>query len=295
MKTSPYNNLSTFDNQTGKRSDLENEKIEIKLLLQAIFEKYGYDFRNYQKASIKRRIERRLVLSHIDTISEMQHRLLYDEAFFETLLLDFSINVTHMFRDPSFFKALRENVIPLLKKQPHIKIWHAGCATGEEIYSMAILLKEEGIYDKTRIFATDINQKVIQTAKEGIYSIEGLKECTRNYKKAGGIESFADYYTAKFDRVLMDRSLTENITFADHNLATDSSFGEMDLIMCRNVLIYFNKELQDRVFSLFLDSLIDHGFLCLGSKETVRISDCSDAFEDFVTMEKIYRKRPAIK
>ncbi len=294
MKTSPYDNPATFDNAPVYTPELKSEKIELKLLLEAIFYKYGYDFRNYQKGTIKRRVLHRLGISGLKNISEMQHKLLYDEAFFETLLLDFSVNVTHMFRDPSFFKTIRKEVVPILKKQPHIKIWHAGCSTGEEIYSMAILLKEEGIYEKTRVFATDFNQKVLEKAKEGIYSIEALKDSTRNYKKSGGIESFADYYNAKYDRVLMDRSLTKNVIFADHNLATDSSFGEMHLIMCRNVLIYFNKELQDRIFTLFLDSLIDNGFLCLGSKETVRISDCSYAFGDFVAKEKIYRKKTVI-
>ncbi len=268
----------------------ENEKIEIRLLLQAVYEKYGYDFRDYQKASIKRRIMRRQSLSNVETISEMQHKLLYDKEFFETLLLDFSINVTEIFRDPSFYRTLREKVIPLLTDRPFLKIWHAGCATGEEVYSMAILLKEEGIFKKTRIYATDINQKVLETAREGIYPIAGLKQGTRNYKKAGGLESFTDYYTARYDRVLMDKSLRENIVFSDHNLATDSSFGEMDVVICRNVLIYFNRELQNRVFRLFRDSLVNGGFLCLGSKETVRICDCSGNFEDFAADEKIYRK-----
>jgi chemotaxis protein methyltransferase CheR len=271
--------------------NVENEKIEIELLLEAIYLKYGYDFRSYAKASIKRRILRRLSLSGLKTISEMQHGLLYDRKFFETLLLDLSINVTEMFRDPSFYRALRKKVIPELKNRSFVKVWHAGCATGEEIYSMAILLREEGLYEKTQIYATDNNQKVINEAKEGIYPIDNMKQYTRNYQKAGGRTSFSDYYTARYDNAIMRPPLKKNIVFADHNLATDGVFGEMDLILCRNVLIYFSRDLQNRAFGLFRDSLRDDGFLCLGSKESIRFSEYSDDFEDVVTKEKIYRKK----
>jgi chemotaxis protein methyltransferase CheR len=268
----------------------ENEKIEIELLLQAILLKYGYDFRTYAKSSLKRRIMRRLSLSGIKTISEMQHRVLNDVNFFETLLLDFSINVTQMFRDPFFYKALREDIVPALRNQPAIKVWHAGCATGEEVYSMAILLKEEGLYNKSRIYATDFNEKVLKISKEGIYPIDRIKDYTRNYIQSGGRSSFADYYRARYDFVKMDSSLRKNVVFADHNLVTDSVFGEMDLIVCRNVLIYFNRELQNRVFKLFFDSLSDEGFLCLGSKETVKYSDLSDDFKAIAKGQRIYRK-----
>lgn len=272
-----------------------NENIEIQLLLQAIYLKYGYDFRDYAKASIKRRILQRLSKSDLKSISEMQHRILYDEQFFSSTLLDLSINVTEMFREPSFFRTVREKIIPILKKKPFIKVWHAGCATGEEVYSMAILLKEEGLYEKTQIYATDFNQDVIKKAKDGIYSIKGMKEYTRNYKKAGGLSSFADYYTARYDYAIMENSLKENIVFADHNLATDEVFGEMDLIFCRNVLIYFTRELQDRVIRLFRDSLCEGGFLCLGSKESIRFSEHSSDFEDVALGEKIYRKIERMK
>ena len=268
----------------------ENEKIEFDLILEAIYQKYGYDFRNYAKASLRRRLRYRLSQSNLKTISEMQHKLLNDKEFFDTLLLDLTINVTEMFRDPSFFKALREIVIYELKKQPFIKVWHAGCSSGEEIYSTAILLKENGMYESSLIYATDTNEMVLDKAKSGIFPIEKMKDFTVNYRKAGGIASFADYYTARYDNAIMDNSLKKNIVFSNHNLVTDSVFGEMDLIMCRNVLIYFNRELQDRVFRLFMDSLRPGGFLCLGSKETVRFSSLSGNFENVIEKERVYRR-----
>ena len=268
----------------------ENEKIEFDLILEAIYQKYGYDFRNYAKASLRRRLRYRLSQSNLKTISEMQHKLLNDKKFFDTLLLDLTINVTEMFRDPSFFKALKEIVIFELKKQPFIKVWHAGCSSGEEIYSTAILLKENGMYESSLIYATDTNEMVLDKAKSGIFPIEKMKDFTVNYRKAGGIASFADYYTARYDNAIMDNSLKKNIVFSNHNLVTDSVFGEMDLIMCRNVLIYFNRELQDRVFRLFLDSLRPGGFLCLGSKETIRFSSFSENFENVIEKERVYRR-----
>jgi len=270
--------------------ELETQNIELQLLLQAIYLKYGYDFRNYAKASIKRRVLHRLAKERFSNISEMQHKLLYDVQFFDRLLLDMSINVTEMFRDPSFYLALKKNVVPELKKYPFLKIWHAGCSTGEEVYSMAIILKEEGLYDRTQIYATDMNESALKKAKNGIFDIIRLKQYTANYQKAGGIESFSDYYVANDEHVIMDKSLKKNILFSDHNLATDGVFGEMNLIMCRNVLIYFNRELQNRVFRLFFESLSTDGFLCIGSKESIRFSDSSDAFEDFIKKEKIYRR-----
>jgi chemotaxis protein methyltransferase CheR len=271
--------------------EFENQNIEIQLLLQAIYLKYGYDFRNYAKASIKRRIQHRLTKSGMANVSAMQHKLLYDVAFFNTLLLDLSINVTEMFRDPNFYLALRKSVFPILKQFPYLKIWHAGCSTGEEVYSMAILLKEEGLYERTQIYATDMNEVVLKKAKEGIFAIDQLKHYTENYQKAGGKESFSDYYVAHYDHVVMDKSLKEHVLFSDHNLATDGVFGEMNLVVCRNVLIYFNRELQNRVLGLFLESLADRGFLCLGSKESIRFSEQSDNFDDVVKDEKIYQKK----
>ena len=269
---------------------LENENIEVELLLDAIYQKYGYDFRGYARSSIKRRIKHRLSLSGLHTISDMQREILYNRDFFCALLQDMSVNVTEMFRDPTFFRALREIVLPELARHEMIKIWHAGCASGEEVYSVAILLKEAGLYGKSRIYATDFDELILDKAKQGIFSIENLKLYTRNYKESGGTESFADYYSARYNLVRVNQSLKKNIHFTAHNLVTDSVFSEMDLIFCRNVLIYFKRELQDRIFKLFRDSLCQNGILCLGSKETVRVSRYSEAFGELVREEKIYRK-----
>jgi chemotaxis protein methyltransferase CheR len=274
--------------------DIDTQNIELQLLLQAIYLKYGYDFRNYAKASIRRRVEQFMRKENLISFSEMQHKVLYDVAFFDRLLLELSVNVTEMFRDPNFYRSFRHNVVPFLKKQPFLKIWHAGCASGEEVYSMSILLKEEGLYNKAQIYATDMNQVILNQAKEGIYPINRLKLYTENYQKAGGKESFSDYYIAHYDHVVMNKSLKENILFSDHNLATDGVFGEMHVIFCRNVLIYFNRDLQNRALGLFNDSLINHGILCLGSKESIRFSEHSNIFVDIDKDEKIYAKELAL-
>ncbi len=270
---------------------IEIEEIETDNLLEAIYRKYGYDFRNYGKAHIKRRISHRLATSGLDSISVMQHVVLRDESFFETLLRDLSINVTEMFRDPDFYAAVRKDVIPVLKTYPFIKIWHAGCSTGEEVYSMAILLQEEGLLDRVQVYATDFNQVVLQTAREGIYSIDRIKEYTQNYQKSGGRKSFSDYYTAKYNSVIMDKELKKNVVFADHNLVTDSVFAEVNLIICRNVLIYFDKDLQDKVISLFDESLTKGGVLCLGSKENLRFNKSYTRFKPINEKQKIYQKK----
>ncbi|OQX96483.1 chemotaxis protein CheR [candidate division KSB1 bacterium 4572_119] len=269
---------------------IENENIEIELLLEAIYQKYGYDFRKYSRASIKRRILHRLAKTDLDSVSEMQHRLLYDVEFFDKLLLDLSVNVTEMFRDPNFYLDVRKEVFPVLKTYPYLKIWHAGCATGEEVYSLAIMLREEGLYDRALIYATDFNEVVLKKAKQGIIPLNEIQKYTANYQKAGGKESFADYYTAKYNSALIDQSLKKNIVFSDHNLATDGVFGEMNLIFCRNVLIYFKKELQNRVIGLFRESLCNLGFLCLGSKESLMFSEYEKNFEPTVKETKIFRK-----
>ena len=276
-------------NETEEK--IANEEIEIHLLLEAINMKYGYDFRNYSSAHMKRRINYRMSVEGIVSITEMQHKILYDKGFFNLVLSDFSINVTEMFRDPSFYRAFRKDVIPILKTYPFIRIWHAGCATGEEIYSMAILLKEEGLYDRAQIYATDFNKIVLQKAKNGIYPLSDIKEYTHNYQQAGGKSSFSDYYIAQYDSVIFEPSLKKKITFAEHNLVTDGVFGEMHVIICRNVMIYFNKKLQNRVIKLFSDSLSNGCFICLGSKESIEFSTSSGSFEEFVSSEKIYRKK----
>ncbi|WP_069999681.1 CheR family methyltransferase [Cellulosilyticum sp. I15G10I2] len=277
--------------QNNTLSHLNNEDIEIKLLLEGIFLKYGYDFRNYSQAHIKRRILRRLTISKLDSISEMIYKILQDRDYFEILLMDFSINVTEMFRDPAFYEALRKDVIPILKTYPFIKIWHAGCSTGEEAYSMAILLKEEGLYDRCQIYATDFNETVLQKAKAGRYPIDQIKEYTYNYQQSGGLVSFSDYYTVKADCAIIDEELKEKIIFADHNLVIDGVFGEMNVIICRNVLIYFNRELQDRVITLFYDSLNFGGVLCLGSKESLRFSSHEERFRAIDLKHRIFQKK----
>jgi chemotaxis protein methyltransferase CheR len=274
--------------------DLEvqsNINIEVSLFLEGIHQKYGYDFREYSKAHIKRRLMHRMSASQFNSISEMQHKVINNEKFFEQILRDFSINVTEMFRDPSFYYRFREEIIPILKTYPFIKIWHAGCSTGEEVYSMAIILKEEGLYDRSQIYATDFNQSVLQKATEGIYPINKIKEYTYNYQKAGGLNSFSDYYTAKYDSVIINNDLKQNIVFADHNLVSDKVFAEVHLIVCRNVLIYFNKKLQDNVLRLFKDSLIPGGYLCLGSKESIRFSDSYHQFETIDENERLFKKK----
>ncbi|MFV0349064.1 MAG: CheR family methyltransferase, partial [Halodesulfovibrio sp.] len=263
----------------------------IALLLEAVYRKYGYDFRNYAFAHTKRRLEHRRALEGLSSYAQMMHHIIYDESFFETVLLDLSINVTEMFRDPWFYKKVRESVVPHLHTYPYIKVWHAGCSAGQEVYSMGILLEEEGMRDRVQIYATDFNEVVLQKAKDGIYPVELIREYTSNYQKAGGTQSFSDYYTADYSSVVMKRSLRDQVLFSSHNLVTDGVFGEMNVIFCRNVLIYFNRELQNKVLKLFYESLCPGGFLCLGSKETLMFSEIADKFEVIADREKIYRKK----
>lgn len=270
---------------------LDTEDIEIDLLLEAIYKKYGYDFRAYSKASIRRRIKQRLVAENLEKISELQLQILYHRDKFSRLLNDLTINVTEMFRDPDFYRAFREKVIPVLHSYPSIKIWHAGCSTGQEIYSMAILLQEEGLYAKTQIYATDIDKNVLAKAKKGIFSAEELSLYERNYLESGGKEDFSKYYTLRYDNILMNQALKKNVVFADHDLATDQVFGEMQVIICRNVIIYFDRNLQDRVFKLFYESLDLGGFLCLGSKESVRFSSSAAKFSTVDEKYRIYRRQ----
>ena len=269
----------------------DTSDLEISLLLEAIFRKYGYDFREYSQAHIRRRIMNRMAVSGFENVSHMQSKVLNDETFAFELLQDLSITVTEMFRDPVFYRSLRENVIPVLKTYPFIKIWHAGCATGEEAYSMAILLQEEGLYDRTTIYATDFNQMALNRAKDGIFSNKMIKEYTSNYQLAGGKESFSSYYTSNYDNVIMNQSLKKNIVWANHNLVTDSVFAEVNLILCRNVLIYFDKNLQNKVQTLFYNSLINGGVLCLGSKESLRFSDLYEQYIELDTKQRIFKKK----
>ncbi|ASS94387.1 CheR family methyltransferase [Peribacillus simplex] len=268
----------------------EREDLELELLLEAIYSVSGFDFRKYMRSSIKRRVENRMRLDHIRRISGMIEMVLYEKGYVEKLLKDFSINVTEMFRDPEFFKAFRLNIVPLLKKLPEIRIWHAGCSTGEEAFSMAIILKEEGLYDKARIYATDMNDEVLRHAEKGILPLNRMQSYTKNYLQAGGNQEFSEYYTTDYQNAYLDSNLLKNIVFFQHNLVTDGSFNEFHIIMCRNVMIYFTGELQTYVNQLFYDSLCKGGFLAVGSKETLHTSSFSEDYEDFDSKERIYRK-----
>jgi chemotaxis protein methyltransferase CheR len=268
----------------------EVEELEIELLLEAVYRRYGFDFRQYAAASLKRRLWRRMIAEHLDTISQLQDRLLHDPQCMERLLLDLSINVTAMFRDPSFHVALRDKVVPMLHTYPFTRIWCAGCSTGEEVYSLAILLEEEGLYDRTRIYATDINEAVLETAREGVFQLDRMKQYTQNYIRAGGKRDFSEYYVAAYDGARFSRSLIDNVVFAQHNLATDRAFNEFNLILCRNVMIYFDKTLQSHVHELFYESLDIFGILALGHKESVGFTPYADAYEVVDASERIYRK-----
>jgi chemotaxis protein methyltransferase CheR len=270
---------------------LEDERIEIRLILEAIHLKYGYDFREYASTHIKRRLGHRLGISGLQDYNQMLRSILYDEEFFNQVLLDLSINVSEMFRDPGFYRAVRDVVIPHLKTYPFVKVWHAGCSAGQEVYSMSILLEEEGLKSRTQIYATDFNELILKKAMEGIYPAEMIKEYTANYQQSGGTHSFADYYSALYDSVIIKSSLRDRVLFSSHNLVTDTVFGEMNIIFCRNVLIYFNRDLQNRVIRLFHESLCPGGFLCLGSKENIKLSDMAESFEPVAARERIYRKK----
>ncbi|MBM7062563.1 protein-glutamate O-methyltransferase CheR [Pseudomonas sp. UL073] len=266
-------------------------EIELRLLIEAIYLRYNYDFRDYAGASLKRRVRQAQAQFGCATISALQERILHDQAAFMQLLQFLTIPVSEMFRDPGYFLALRQQVVPLLRTYPSLKIWVAGCSTGEEVYSLAILLREEGLLERSLIYATDINPHSLEKAEQGIFALDNLRTYTDNYQKAGGQSAFSDYYTAAYDRALFDKSLRANVTFADHSLATDSVFSETHLVSCRNVLIYFNRGLQDRALGLFYDSLCHRGFLGLGSKESLDFSAYAKHFEPVVRPDRIFRKR----
>ena len=272
-----------------KSDDIET--IEIELLLDAIFLRYGYDFRGYAKASIRRRILQFMKISGAASVSDMIPRLIHDESYFEKLVMEFSITVTEMFRDPSLFLTLRQKVLPLLKSHPFIKVWHAGCATGEEAYSLAILIHEEALDKRTTFFATDFNDNALKKAKAGILELECARQYSQNYQLSGGKGSFSDYYHARYGALAIKRGLKKKITFANHNLVTDQVFSETHLILCRNVMIYFDKALQERVIRLFYESLVHGGFLCLGMKESLLFSEYQDKFRVIDQKNKIFQKK----
>jgi chemotaxis protein methyltransferase CheR len=269
---------------------LETEQLELQLLLEGVYRQYGFDFREYAPASLKRRVWRRVHAEGVQSIAGLLERVLHDADVMERLLLDLSINVTSMFRDPTFYAALRKHVVPVLRTYPYTRIWVAGCSTGEEVYSLAILLHEENLYERARIYATDINEAVLDRAREGVFSLQKMKEYTENYIRAGGQRSFSEYYLAKYERALFERALTENVVWAPHNLVQDRLFNTFNLILCRNVMIYFDRALQSRVHQLFYDSLERFGILALGHKESIRFTGLEDRYEEIDAHERLYRK-----
>jgi chemotaxis protein methyltransferase CheR len=262
---------------------------EVRLLLNDLLDIYGYDFNDYSKASLKRRIDRLLSLDKFPSFAELRYRVRTDEGYLKRFVEEITVNVTEMFRDPSFYRALQSEVFPVLATYPLIRIWNAGCSTGEEVYSMAILLEEAGLLHKSLLYATDINPGVLEKAKQGVVPLSQMKQYSENYLQAGGKNEFSAYYTSRYEKAKFHKALSKRMIFATHNLVSDRSFNEFQLIMCRNVMIYFDKELQDRVLHLFDQSLEQLGFLALGAKETLRFSDLAPRYRQ-LTKEKIWRK-----
>jgi chemotaxis protein methyltransferase CheR len=268
----------------------DDTDIELRMLVEAVYLKYNYDFRDYTGASQKRRVLAAMHAMGCDSVSALQARVMHDPGGFAQLLQFLTIPVTEMFRDPEYYLAVRQQVVPFLKTYPSLKIWVAGCSTGEEVYSLAILLQEEGLLERALIYATDINPESLEAARRGVMPLERMRLYTENYQKAGGTRAFSDYYTAAYGGALFERSLVDNVTFADHSLATDSVFAETHFISCRNVMIYFNRRLQNRVLGLFHESLVHRGFLGLGSKESIDFSSYAQRFEPLAKRERVFRK-----
>lgn len=266
------------------------ERLEMELLLEAIYRHYGYDFRSYARSSLRRRLKKRLEAEKVASFSALQDRVLHDSSAMEGLVRDMSVNVTGMFRDPTFFLAFRQKVVPMLRTYPFVRIWHAGCASGEEVYAMAILLEEEGLYERSRLYATDMNAEALDRARTGIFPISRMREYTASYQQAGGTRSFSEYYTASYGAALFHARLRENVLFAQHNLATDTSFSEFNVILCRNVLIYFDRSLKERTLKLFHDSLSPLGFMCLGRRESLRFTNVESEFQEVDGKERIFRR-----
>jgi len=266
-------------------------EIEFRLLIDAIYHKYHYDFRQYAPASLRRRLKAAMGRFDCRTLSQLQDRVVHDPTVFPSLLDFLTVQVSEMFRDPAYFLALREQVVPLLRTYPSLKVWVAGCSAGEEAYSLAILLREEGLLPKTLIYATDINPRVLQKAAAGVYDVGRIATFTANHQKSGASSSLSDYYTAAYGGAVFDKTLREHIVFSDHSLATDSVFAEVQLVSCRNVLIYFDRKLQDRALGLFREALCRQGFLGIGAKESMHFSAHADGFSEFVREERIYQRR----
>ena len=264
--------------------------IEVKLMLEAVFLRYQHDFRDYAPTSLRRRMRQAMKQFGCDRLAQLQDRVLREPDTFTQMLQFFTVQVSEFFRDPAYFKALRDEVVPLLATYPSIKVWVAGCSSGEEVWSIAILLAEVGLLERTIIYATDINVEALRKAEAGIFPLDRMALFSGNYLAAGGAGSLSDHCTSGYDHVVFDRRLKKQIVFADHSLATDSVFSEVHLVSCRNVLIYFNAKLQDRAVALFRDSLVHRGFLGLGSKETLQFGQHARAFESLVAPQRIYRR-----
>nr|WP_299689111.1 protein-glutamate O-methyltransferase CheR [Hydrocarboniphaga sp.] len=273
------------------RDDSQDFEIEMQLLIDAIYLKYHYDFRGYAEASLRRRLRTAMLRFSCKTLSQLQDKVLHEPGAFPALMDFLTVQVSDMFRDPAYFRALREKVVPMLRTYPSLKIWIAGCSTGEEAYSLAILLREEGLLERALIYATDINGHALQKAEAGIYGLERIAGFTESHRRSGAPASLSDYYTAAYGGAVFDKSLRRNIVFSDHSLATDSVFAEVQLVSCRNVLIYFNRELQDRALGLFREALCRKGFLGIGSKESLRYSTHADAFLELDREERLFQKR----
>jgi chemotaxis protein methyltransferase CheR len=269
----------------------KTEDIEIRLLLEALSQKHHYDFRGYAMASVKRRLRQAREQMNFASFSLMQDRLLHDSGMLPRLLGYLTVQVSEMFRDPSYFQTIREKVVPHLRTYPSLKIWVAGCSAGEELYSIVILFREERLEERTIFYATDINHEALKKAEKGIYEVDRVKLFTENHRRAGGKSSLSDYYTAAYGGAAFKKNLRERVVFSDHSLVTDAVFGEMQLISCRNVLIYFDRTLQNRAVGLFKESLTRKGFLGLGAKESLRFTEHSAAFSDFAKDERIYQKK----
>lgn len=270
--------------------DSRLEEVEISLLLEGVFRRYGYDFRDYAPASLKRRIWKHIRAEQLTTVSGLQERVLHDPSCMERFLLNVSVDVSDMFRDPDFYRSFREQVVPLLRSYPFLRMWHAGCAAGEEVYSMAILLNEEGLLERTRLYATDMNEVGLRTARDGIFPIDAIQRYTSNYLKAGGTRSLSEYYAARYGNIIFLPQLRQKITWAHHNLVTDVSFNEFHVIICRNVMIYFNQSLQNRVHKLLYESLTMSGLLGLGSKESLSFTPYESCYEALDSAQRLYRK-----
>lgn len=268
-------------------------ELELKLLLDAIYLRYDYDFRNYALASLKRRLTAAMARFRCETLTQLQELVIHDAQAFPVLLDFLTVQVSEMFRDPAYFQALRAKVVPVLRTYPSLKLWVAGCSAGEEAYSLAILLREEGLLPRSLIYATDINVQALRSAEAGIYDVQRLPLFTENHRLSGAKTSLSDYYTAAYGKAVLDASLRQHIVFSDHSLATDAVFAEVQLVSCRNVLIYFDRNLQDRAFGLFHEALSHKGFLGIGAKETVRFSSFAKAFDVFSERDRIFRKAAA--